>query len=433
MAHILFISPYYPPEVGAPQTRISETATRLARRGHQVTVLTTLPNYPSGVVPPDYYHGQRRREEIDGVSVVRVWSYIRPNRGFLSRIIAQLSFGLLAPFVAGRAIGRPNVIIVESPPLFDAYAGRYLAWRHRCPYIFTVADIWPESAVQLGMLRNRLLIGLAERLEWSTYRHAGAVWAVTAGIRGALVGRGLSQERVFLLPNGVDTNRFRPLPRDECRAELGWDERYTVLYAGTMGLAHGLGTVLDAATTLRHESDIRFVLIGDGAAKPDLMAEAARRGLDNVTFLDAQPHARMPAIISAADASLVSLRNVPLFEGALPSKTYEAMSCARPILLAVNGEAQELIEREAGAAVHVEPENADALAQAVLNLRAHPEMARALGERGRAFVRARFDRDALAVALDERIGALLGAPVPRASESPPASGPPRPVVTADHP
>jgi glycosyltransferase involved in cell wall biosynthesis len=406
MAHVLFLTPYYPPEVGAPQTRISETATRLARRGHEVTVLTTLPNYPTGVVPVEYRAGKRRRETIDGVRVLRVWSYISPNRGFLRRILAQLSFGALAgPLGAGavRRSGKPDVIIVESPPLFDSYSGRHLARRFRAPYIFTVADIWPESAVQLGMLRNRLLIRMAERLEWTSYWRAGAVWSVTAGIRQTLIDRGLPEDKVFLLPNGVDTQKFRPLPQSEARQALGWDDRFTVLYAGTIGLAHGLDTLLGAADALKERPDVRFVLAGAGAAKEELMAEAARRQLENVTFLDPLPHDLMPTLISAADASLVSLRNLPLFQSALPSKMYEAMACARPIILAVDGEARDLVEREAGAALHVEPENSQALADAIVQLKGDPELAAQLGARGRAFVLRRFDRDQLVVALEERI------------------------------
>lgn len=400
MANIVFFTPYYPPEVGAAQTRISETAARLVKRGHRVTVLTTLPNYPLGQVPPEYRGRAQRRQVQGGVSIVRVWSYISPNKGFLRRILSQLSFGCLAPFLGGRAVGRPDVIVVESPPLFDAIGGRVLARFKRCPYVFTVADIWPESAVQLGVLRNRLLIRLAEWLEWSTYRRAGAIWSVTAGIRQALIQRGLPEQQVFLLPNGVDTEKFRPLPQAEARAELGWEAGFTLLYAGTIGLAHGLITLLDAAERLKNHPDIRIILVGEGAAKDELIAEAERRQLTNVTFLSAQRHDRMPLIIAAADACLVSLRKVPLFEGALPSKMYEAMACARPIVLAVDGEARQLIAEQAGAALYVEPESAGALAEAILRLRDQPRLAQHLGERGREFVKAHFDRDHLVEGLE---------------------------------
>jgi putative colanic acid biosynthesis glycosyltransferase WcaI len=412
LTHILFITPYYPPEKAAPAIRISETAARLVQRGYQVTVLTTVPNYPVGIVPPEYRGRRIWREVRDGVRVVRVWSYVSENKGFLRRILAQISFGCLAPLLGGKEVGRPDIIIVQSPPLFDAIAGRMLAWLKRCPFIFVVSDIWPESAVQLGMLNNRLMIWLSERLEWSTYRKAGAVWVVTEGIRQRLIKRGLSPDHMFLLTNGVDTTKFRPMPQSHARARLDWDDRYTVLYAGTHGLAHGLTTVLDAAESIRDRTDIRFVLVGDGATKADLVAQAQRRNLDNIEFLDSQPHELMPVLLAAADVCLVPLRKVPLFEGALPSKMYEIMACGRPIVLGVNGEARQLTEVEAGASFYVEPEDPTALVSGIFHMKEHPELAEILGKRGRALVEARFDRDQLSTVLEGHIAALLGNDLP---------------------
>lgn len=409
MTHVLFVTPYYPPEKAAPAVRLSETAKGLVKRGYQVTVLTTVPNYPTGIVPREYRGTIVRREVIDGVHVVRVWSYIAANKGFFRRILAQLSFGCLAPLLGWRDVGHPDIIIVESPPLFDAIAARLLSWGKRCPFIFLVSDIWPESAVQLGALRNRLLIWLAERLEWSTYLLASAIWAVTEGIRDILIVRGLKPERVFLLTNGVDTARFRPLPRHEARARVGWDDRFTVLYVGTHGLAQDLSTVLDAAVQLKLQPHIRFVFVGDGAAKASLVTQAREQGLLNVSFLDPVPHEQVPVLITAADACLVPLRRLPLFEGALPSKMYEMMACERPVLLGVDGEARRLAVQEARAAIYVEPEDADSLVSAILNLYEHPEIAQALGQNGRAFVMEHFDRQRLISILEERIHALLGA------------------------
>jgi glycosyltransferase involved in cell wall biosynthesis len=408
MMHILFVTPYYPPEKAAPAVRISETARLLVKRGYQVTVLTTVPNYPNGIVP-EAYRGRMLQHEIqDGVRIVRTWSYISPNKGFLRRIVAQLSFGCLAPLLGWNAIGQPDVIIVESPPLFDALAARMLAWGKHCPFIFMVSDLWPESAVQLGMLRNHLLIKLAEWLEWSTYQRAIAVWALTQGIRDSLIQRGLAPEQVFLLTNGVDTTKFHPASKAQARTELGWRDQFTVLYAGTHGLAHGLTTVLDAAEQIQDSADIHFILAGDGAAKEDLRMRAQQREIKNVTFLDTQPHDRMPLLVAGADACLVPLRKLPLFEGALPSKMYEIMACARPILLGVDGEARRLIEQEAGAALYVEPENPSALVSAILHLREYPDVADVLGKRGRAFVEARFDRNQLITALEARFALLFG-------------------------
>ncbi len=408
MMHILFVTPYYPPEKGAAQVRISETAKYLVKRGYEVTVLTTVPNYPSGIVPLEYRGHVIQQEIHDGIRIVRVWSYVSPNKGFLRRILAQLSFGCLAPLLGGRAIDHPDVIIVESPPLFDAIAGRMLAWLKHCPFIFTVSDLWPESAVQLGMLHNHMLIRLAQWLEWSTYQRAGAIWALTDGIRDVLVQRGLPPEQVFRLTNGVDTTRFRSSSQAQARADLGWDDRFTVLYAGTHGLAQGLAFVLDAAEQISNRADIHFFLVGDGAAKEDLVADAQRRKLGNITFLDPQPHDRMPLLLAGADVCLVPLRKLSVFEGALPSKMYEVMACARPIVLSVEGEARRMAEQEAGAAIHVEPENATALASAILYLHEHPEEAELMGKRGRAFVEARFDRGQLTIALEAQINKLIG-------------------------
>ncbi len=409
MTRVLFISRYYPPEKGAEAVCASESAKRLVKLGNEVTVLTTVPNYPTGIVPPEYRGRAIQEEIIDGVRVVRAWSYASPNKGFLRRILSQFSFGCLAPILGGKAVGKPDILIVRCPPLFNAIAGRILAWLKRCPFIFTVADLWPESAVQLGVLHNRLMIKFAEWLEWSTYQRARSVCAVTEGIYHNLIQRGLSPERVFLLRNGVDTVKFRPIPKATARAALGWDDRYTILYAGTHGLTHGLLSVLDAAELLLDHENIRFVLSGDGSEKAGLMAQARKRNLTNITFLDAQPHERIPLLVSAADACLVHVRrDVPLFEGMLPIKMYEAMAAARPILLGVNGEARQVAEKEAGAALYVEPENARDLVSAILYLRSHPEIAQELGRRGRAYAKSHFDYDLLTTLLNAQIATLLG-------------------------
>ncbi|WP_322480869.1 glycosyltransferase family 4 protein [Thermogemmatispora sp.] len=411
MAHILFLTLYYPPEKGAAASRISQYAEHLVQRGHKVTVLTTVPNYPSGVVPPEY-RGRLLQEEMrSGVRVVRIWSYTSPNRGFVRRVLAHLSFGCLAPVLGGQAVGRPDLLIVESHPLFNAIAGRLLARWKGCPYIFTVSDLWPESAVQLGVLRNRLLIRLAEWLEWSSYERAALVWVLTEGIRDQLLRRGLAPEKIFFLTNGVDTGKFFPRPQSEARQQLGWQEPFTVLYAGTLGISHGLTTVLDAAEQLRSYPAIRIRLVGDGGAKPELLAEARRRGLENVIFMDPFPHEQVPLLLAAADACLIIMRKLPLFTGALPCKMYEALACGRPILLAVDGEARRLAE-EAGAAIFVEPENPTALAQAILQLYQQPGLAQALSTRGRTLAEERFDYDQLSARLDAQIATLLSSSSP---------------------
>jgi glycosyltransferase involved in cell wall biosynthesis len=402
MKHILFISRYYPPEKAAAAVCVSEIARRLVVLGYQVTVLTTVPNYPTGVIPFPYRALPIQEEWLDGVRVVRVWSYMCANAGFGRRILAQLSFGLLAPVLGHHAARDVDCIIVGSPPLFNVIAARVLAWRRRCPYIFWVADLWPESAVQLGALRNRLAIRLAEWLEWTTYRRAHLVWTVTRGMSDTLLRRGLPAEKILFLPNGVDTKKFAPIPQSEARAALGWDEHFTVLYAGTHGLSHGLETLLHAADLLRDHDTIRFVLVGDGAEKGRLMDLARELALKNVLFLDAVSHDEVPRLLSAADICVAHTRRLQLFEGMLPIKMYEAMACARPLILALNGEARQLVE-EAGSAVVVEPENATALAAAILQLFSHRDEAISMGLRGRAYVQANFEFDLMSQSLSQSL------------------------------
>ena len=430
MTHILFLTPYYPPEKGAAAVRISETAERLVKRGHQVTVLTTLPNYPTGIVPEEYRGHVLQEEELEGVRVVRFWSYVSPNKGFLRRVLAHFSFGCLAPLLGWRSIGHPDVIIVESHPLFNAIAGRILARGKHCPFIFMVSDLWPASAIELGVLRNSVLIRLAQWLEQSTYKRAALIWALSQGIREGIIQCGIPQERVFLLTNGADLRKFCPLPQMQARAELGWDDRFTVLYAGTFGLSHRLTTVLEAARQMQDRADIHFVLVGDGTERADLIAKAQKWDLKNVTFFEAQPHDRMPLVLAGADVCLVPMRNLPLFEGRLPLKIFEVMACARPMLLGVEGEARRLAEQDAHAAMYVEPENVEALVEGILYLYEHQEEAKLLGLNGRAYVEAHYDRDQLTAELDGYIARLLSKQLPgsRSAEHHPESLPTMPTL-----
>jgi colanic acid biosynthesis glycosyl transferase WcaI len=412
MARILFISRYYLPEKAAAAVCVSEIAKRLVKLGHQVTVLTIAPNYPTGIVPKEYRRRLICEEVLDDVRLLRVWSYTSPNKGFLLRILAQLSFGCIAPFLAYKAIGSADVIIVESPPLFNVIAAHLLARFKSCPIIFWVADLWPESAVHLGILRNRLLIRLSEWLEWSTYQRSSIVWVVTQGMRETLVRRGIPLEKLLLLTNGVDTAKFRPLPRAHAYAEPGWDDRFTLLYAGNHGLVYAMTTLLDAAEMLQDYPDIHMILAGDGVRKAELVSEARRRGLKNVTFLDSVSHDRMPLLWAAADICLIPLRKLPLVEGSLPIKMFEVMACARPFVLGAEGIARNLAEREANAGIVVEPENVEALVSAILYLRTHPKEAEALGIRGREYVKLHFDYERLTEVLDTHLGILLGKQVP---------------------
>lgn len=391
---VVIITHYFPPEVGAPQARLFELASRAAAAGHEVTVLTGFPNYPSGVIP-DEFRGRFRMTEIHhGVRVIRTWVYATPNRGFAKRILNHLSFAA-SSLSAFRTLGPVDVFFVESPPLFVGFSS--LAYRHlkRAPFIFNVSDIWPQSAVELGALRNRFAIRAAESLEMRLYRKAARVSVVTPGMVERLAARGVPREKLFLLTNGVDTAVFRPSPPDMVLAQrLGLDGRKIFLYAGTLGMAQGLDTVLEAARQTT-DPDVLYVLAGEGAEKDGLVERARGHKVANVRFLPNQTKDTMPALLNLAYATIVPLRRLDLFKSALPSKMFEAMATARPIVASLWGEGAQLVD-SAEAGIGVPPEDPAALRDAVEQLAADPSLARRLGENGRRFVEAHYDRERIA-------------------------------------
>lgn len=395
--NITFITPYFPPEVGAPQTRIWTFATWLTRRGHAVTVSTGLPHYPSGIVPREYRGKLFIREDLDGLRVLRGWVYAAPNKGFFRRLLDQASFAISAVPVTLQA-EKPDVIIVESPPLFSGWPG-YLVSRWRsAPFILYVSDLWPDSAIEMGVLRNSLLIRLARWMEELFYRKAARVVAVTRGIEDRLRKRGLPDTKVVLIPNGVDTSRFLGVAPGSWREQWNTGERFLVLYAGTHGLAQGLDSVVRAAALLR-DQPIQFVFVGDGAEKNNLKAETARLGVRNVLFADSVPAKAIPSLLASADCCLVSLRGLKIFQGAVPSKMYEAMASGKPTMLVAEGEAVQLLERAEGG-VAVPPGSPEGLAEALQALSRDPAKCRRLGENARNFVRENHDFEALTSRLE---------------------------------
>ena len=392
---ILFLTPYYPPETGAPQTRIYELAIRLQGLGHQVLVLTTFPNYPSGVVPSEWRGKLFWRGTEQGIQLYRVWSYATPNKGFYKRIFSQLSFAIFAS-LAGIFLPRFDALVVESPPLFDGFAGLVLSRLKKAPYVFNVADLWPDTAVQLGMLRNPRLISLAKRFELLLYRRAALVLAVTRGICDAICRDGIEASKVILFRNAVDTQFFSPTKKDsELRQRFGLAaDQFVLLYAGTLGLAQQLNSVIEAAAMFQNEGNHRlvFAFAGDGAERQSLEAKARDLKLGNVKFLGSHPKQRMPYLLNMADAVLVSLRDVPIFDHALPTKMFEAMSCEKPVLLAGKGEAEEVL-MEAHAGWCARPGDALSIHDAVIRMVADPEMIRVRGLHGRQYVSVNFDRN----------------------------------------
>ena len=406
---ILFITPYFPPEVGAAQARIYELASRLKDSGHEVSVLTTFPNYPTGVVPQEWRRKFYWKGFEGNLQTYRIWSYATPNKGFLRRIVSHLSFALFAT-IAGLFQPKADVMIVESPPLFDGFTGLLLRMLRGIPYVFMVSDLWPESAIQMGVLKSRFLIKASRAIELLFYRRAVGVLALTAGIQQAIIDSGIEEARVVLFRNSVDCDFFRPaqaLTRIRRELNVGANN-FVALYAGTFGLAQNLSTILAAASLLQKAGDtqVRFVLVGAGAESDRLQEQARELRLNNVLILKPFDRRRMPELINASDCVIVPLRDLEIFRGALPTKMFEAMACAKPVILGIKGEA-EILMRDADAGVCVKPESPTAIKDAVRALAMSPELRMRMGLNGRDYVVEHFSRDVRSKEMSETLERLV--------------------------
>ncbi len=390
---ILILSHYFPPEVNAPASRTHEHARRWVEDGHAVTVITGVPNHPSGRLVPGYANHLLQEERLDGIRVLRTWMYLTPNRGFLRRIANYLLF-MLTAIVASFRAERPDVVVATTPQFFCGWAGLVVSRLKRRPFVLELRDLWPESIVQLGQLRRPLLIRLLEALETRLYRGARAIVVNARAFQDHVERRGVPPDRIELVYNGVDCDVFRPRPPDPQLLERhGLAGCFVVTYMGTLGLAHGLEIVLDAAVRLRDVPALRFLLIGDGAERERLEREIRRRALDNVRLLDLQPRAEVPAWIASSDLLLVLLRDLPVFRTVIPSKIFEFLAQQRPVVLAApRGEIRSLVE-EAKAGFVIEPEDAAQLEGAIRHALAHPEEAAARAHNGRVWVHTSFVRD----------------------------------------
>lgn len=395
--HILFLTHYYPPEVNAPASRVSELARAWVQAGHAVTVVTAFPSHPRGQLYPGYRNALFSREIIDGVEVLRIWTWLAANEGFARRLASYLSYPLSLLLNMAR-LPRTDVVISTSPQFFCGLSGWLFQRRHR-PWLLEIRDLWPESILAVGAMRKSAGIRALERIERWAYRRADAIVSVTDGFCAHFHARAPATP-VKVVKNGVDLGRFETGPETTAlagrfRAEHGLENRFVAGYVGTHGMAHGLDTVLAAAERLRDRPDIVFLMVGDGAEQARLAQEAAARGLRNVLFLGQRPKSDMPAIWAALDASLIHLKRMPTFQTVLPSKLFEAMAMSKPVVLGVEGEAEALL-REAGAGIAVTPEDDNALAKALVALADDPVAARRMGESGRRFVQTHFDRAQLA-------------------------------------
>jgi glycosyltransferase involved in cell wall biosynthesis len=402
---ILYLTQYFPPEMGAPQARIPELMRQMVRLGHRVTILTAMPNYPHGRVFRGYRGRLVARETFEGMRVVRTWIYPTISLGFLKRTASALSFAISSGMPGAMLVGAQDVILVESPPLFLALTAVFLKWVLRCPYVAVVADLWPEVAIETGMLTDPRAIRVGRWLEKVLYERARAVVTQTPGQVEDIRAR-FPAVRVAAVSGGVDNSMFFPENRSEVvRREFGVAGRIGVLFSGLHGFAQGLDTVLDAAELLRERDDIRFVLIGNGAVKQHLVKRAEDMKLPNVVFHEPVPRERMPAIAASMDIALAPLRRgVP--RATIPTKIYEAMASGIPVVVAGDGEAYELVS-DGRIGLAVPAEAGRDLAQAIARLSDDPGMRTEFGANAVRLARSRYDRGAIAVGLDQLLRDLV--------------------------
>lgn len=394
---VTIITQYFPPEIGAPQARLSEFAREWTALGADVTVLTGMPNHPTGVVPPDYRGELLLKEQRDGYRVVRTWLYATPNEGIIRKTLSHLSFMITAVVLGFTWIGRPDVVVVSSPTFFSMFSAWIISRVKRAPLVVEVRDLWPALFVELGVIENKRIIGLLEKIELAMYRAADRVVVVSEGFRDNIAARGIPRAKIETIRNGVDLDRFdSTVPASkEVREKLGapHEDEVLVLYIGAHGISQGLTAVADAAAKV-DDPRVRFAFVGEGAAKEELRERVRQLHLDNVVLHGGVPRQRVPEMLAAADICLVPLRDVPIFSTFIPSKIFEYLGSGKAVVGSVRGEAAEILEA-AGARV-VEPEDAPGIADAIKELAADPALREEMGASGRAYVEAEFDRTELA-------------------------------------
>lgn len=373
--HILFLTDNFPPEVNAPASRTFEHCREWVREGAQVTVVTCAPNFPKGAVFEGYRNRLWQSETVDGIRVIRVWSYITANEGFVKRILDYLSF-MASATVAALFVRRVDVVVGTSPQFFTACAAWATGLLKRRPWVFELRDLWPESIKAVGAMKDSAAIRLLERIELFLYRKADRIVAVTHAFKDTLIRRGIDGTKIEVVTNGVDLDNFRPMPKDTALVgELGLEGCFVAGYIGTHGMAHGLETLLEAAAALQRRPDareFRLIFLGHGAEKAALVAQSERMRLTNVRFIDSVPKSEVARYWSLLDVSIIHLRKTDLFDSVIPSKLFECMGMAIPVLHGVPGESAEIVRREDVGEVF-ESSNAVQLEEALVRLRTDPE------------------------------------------------------------
>lgn len=394
---ILFLTDNFPPETNAPAIRTLEHVREWAKLGHQVEVITGVPNFPTGKAFPGYKNRLLQRSRNDGVDVTRVWTYIAANKGLIKRTIDYISF-MVSAFLASFYVQRPDVVVATSPQFFTAVAGWATAKAKRCPFVFELRDFWPETIVAVGAMRRGVVTGLLEKLARFLYHQANLMVPVTPAFAEHLRTIGIPAEKIQVVTNGISPSA---LAQENSTLEVRQkynipQEAFVTGYIGTLGMCQGLDVALAAANELSTDQTFHFVLLGEGADKDRLMRIAEEKSMSNVTFIDRKPHNEALAVLGAVDASLVVLADDPVFREVIPSKIFEAMALSKPIVLGVRGEVHRIVVEESHCGIAFTPGDAMGLVACLKELERDSTKCEEFGRRGREAVIRHYLRPNLA-------------------------------------
>lgn len=406
---IVLIHQYFLETDGAGISRFNQFAKYWTEAGHEVTVVCGTVHYMTGK-KQHRFRGRliTKERENPRLEVVRVFVSDAYNSNFIGRMWGYVSF-TMSSLLALLTIQKPDVIISTSPPLFAGVPGLVASWAWRRPFVFEVRDLWPESAIELGVLNNKLLISLAYAAEKLLYRSAKKICVLTPAFREKLASeKNVPRDKIFFIPNGADTDLLViRTPREEVRRNLGLGNSFTVLYIGAHGIANHLDQVLDAASLVKDDPSLRFVLVGEGMKKEELKKRANREGLANLLFLDPVPKDRIADIINACDVGLAVLKKLDIFKTVYPNKVFDYMACKRPVLLGIDGAIRELVETSAKVGVFFEPEQAHDMVEKIRTMQGNPAQCSQFGENGYTFVTRHYSRKALACAYERELTGCL--------------------------
>lgn len=389
--NICILTQYYLPEIGAPQARLSELASFLSRNGHDVTIVTSMPNYPTGKIFADYKGIYFLKEYIKGVRIIRAYIYPTKNINLIPRLFNYFSF-VLTSFIAGLfSLSKQDIIMTESPPLFLGISGYLLSKAKNAKWIFNVSDLWPQSAIDLGVINERgFAFHISKKLEEIFYKKS---FVVTGQSRDIIsnINKNFSKINTYRFSNGVDVKKFHPNKKNTILKKWSNNKKYTVVYAGLHGIAQGLDQIINAALYLKKTTpNLQIILIGDGSEKKKLIDLSVDLKLENITFVDPLPSEAMPSIWASADVGIVTLKKY--IAGAVPSKLYEVMSSSTPLLMVGKGEACTIVNKSK-CGINIDPGDIESIAKGVKHIIDFPENSKILGENGRLFVKNNYDRE----------------------------------------